>query len=944
MDKVYFEKTDSLLKKLNSDGTKGLSRSQVEQNAKLYGENKFPAHKTASFFVLFLSQFQDLMIFILLFSAGVSFVLSYLESPSLTLSVLSEPIVILAIIFVNALVGALQESSAEKSLDALKEFEQPSATVLREDKLVKVPATELVCGDIIRLAAGNKAAADARLISFMSASFAVDESMLTGEAESVEKTTAVLNHKNFVGSVVNQDKVNMVFAGSLIVRGTATAVVTHVGAATQLGQIRQELSVAAATRTPLQQELDHFAKQLSVAVLVICLFVWLTNLHKFTSNEFGSYFRGAIYYFKISVALAVAAIPEGLPAVVTTCLALGAGRMAKRNALVRSLPSAETLGCTNCICSDKTGTLTANKMAVRYLIVFDEQPKLTAVGAVFEGEDYEYLHPRSAPIIIANNEVVSSDNELNLPRLLEAAEIGAACNAAVLERKQGKVLISSGEPTEAALLVLFEKLRQSDIPHSFNKILTLEFARDRKSMSVLVEDEGSYWLCTKGAPETLVKRCSSFKTAHKTIAMTEKRRFELLNQLETNFSSKGLRCLLLAKKELTKSEAIALIRKAKNEPDSAWFASAESGLTLHAVVALRDPPRPEAKRAVRLCKQAGIRVVMLTGDNLATGVAVAKEVGLLSEKAREICATGVDFFAKYEKNGEVSTEILDRLRVLARVEPAHKKKLVSYLRRAGLVVAMTGDGVNDAPALKRADIGVAMGSGTEVAREAAKMVLLDDNFASIVAAVEEGRLIYRNMQLFVRYLISSNIGEVLIIFLANLLGLPTVFAPIQLLWVNLVTDGLPATALSFNRGDASLMRQNPRNKRDKLVGVWSVLRFLLVGVYVAIATVYAFQKGLETSKIKGSTMALSVLVCIEMCNAFNALSEKQSLLTVGPFSNYWLILAVVTSLALHILLMHNDYLKNIFGLVELKRSDWVTIVLISLPVIILEEGWKYFIR
>eukprot|EP00477_Mikrocytos_mackini_P000471 GAHX01000502.1.p1 GENE.GAHX01000502.1~~GAHX01000502.1.p1 ORF type:complete len:1003 (+),score=207.24 GAHX01000502.1:37-3009(+) len=982
MDNSFSKDVSEISTYFSSDTTKGLTIDKVLENRVLYGGNEMPEGKTRSFISIFISQFEDLMIFILLLSALVSFILSYLETQSFQPSSFIEPGVILLIVFINAIIGAIQESKAEKSIQNLKEFETSKASVMREGETIKIDSSELVCGDLVKIAAGMKIPADCRVVEIESGSLAIDESLLTGETKPVEKNNRTMKlTKKQTLDIVAQDKCNEVFAGSLVVRGSARVMVARVGHKTELGKVKSSLLEENTLKTPLQAKLDEFAQQLSKGVLFTCLFVWAINIKHFSDPEFkGNFLKGSIHYFKMAVALAVAAIPEGLPAVVTTCLGLGAQRMAKKKALVRNLPSAETLGCTSVICSDKTGTLTTNKMAVKYFVVNNKANKL--VGIHMEGNDYSFDNLETSEYKTTNSYL-----EANKDRITFTSEMASLCNDAKLEIKKGKVALGIGEPTEAALKTMHEKvyLRFNErfsntmfpgeeiLNTKYRKLTTQEFNRERKSMSVLAETivtgrkKSENLLMVKGAPEEIIERCSS---------LTDNAKEKILAQINEDFMSTGLRCIAFAYRNVSDKEKDDIIKLSfGGMATSKDFGKLETGLTFTGLAAMQDPPRPGIKESLEKCREAGIRVVVLTGDNKVTATSISKQIGLVNKEISSEIMNGTEFFKSKVINGKESLVVnhgkdINQIKLLSRVEPKHKFELVKLLQQQNYVVAMTGDGVNDAPALKRSDIGIAVGSGTEVAREASDMVLLNDNFNSIVDAVEEGRLIYNNMKLFVRYLISSNIGEVLIIFLANLLGLPSIFKPIQLLWVNLVTDGLPATALSFNKKTPRLMKEKPRKRNESLVGRKELFRFLLVGVYIGIATVGIYidhfrtkgydlnslqkhfscsesnQEGVcaEISKNTANTLSLSVLVTIEMFNAFNALSDTESLFSVGIFANWFLVFSVFISMGLHFLILHNATLQAVFGLVPLSLDQWKRVIVFSFPVVLIEEVFKYFMR
>lgn len=990
---AYSLEAREVLHAFNVSEEQGLTDQQIEQNRRKYGRNEIPVPPGTSFFALLLKQFEDLLVLILLGAAVISFLLALLEEGEDRLTAFVEPAVIMIILLCNAAVGVTQETNAEKAIEKLKESEARDATVLRQGRFVTLHSSELVPGDIISLANGDKAPADARLVSLASASLLCDESMLTGESEACEKHTEVINIPE--AQVVNQDKRNMVFSGSLILRGKATAVVVGTGASTEMGVIASGL-VKNEEKTPLQEKLDEFGEQLSKVIGVICLLVWLINVGHFTDPEYGSVFKGAIYYFKIAVALAVAAIPEGLPAVVTTCLALGTMKMAKKNAIVRSLPSVETLGCTTVICSDKTGTLTTNMMSVTHFLTIDsaEAHKVTFRDFHVEGDSWAPI----GAVVLDNGRsskpMTAADDEC----LAQIGRIAALCNESTLGYHVNKDgfgnYTKTGAPTEAALLVLAEKIgvpdasinartpalpptqRASVALNYWNSLYRrdhmLDFDRDRKSMSVVVTElnRNKQWLLVKGAAECVLDRCSTLRTHDGSVVkITQEHRQEIQQRLDS-YAREGLRCLALAYAESPNPR--------NNYRDSSRYAAYESDLTFVGLTGMLDPPRAAVNASILKCRSAGIRVIVITGDNKVTAESISRKIGVFGaeEDLHGKSYTGAEFdqMTPQQKDKAAATASL-----FARVEPRHKLELVQLLKKQGHVVAMTGDGVNDATALKQADIGIAMGSGTDVAREASKMVLQDDNFATIVMAVEEGRAIYANCCQFIRYLISSNIGEVACIFLTAAIGMPEALIPVQLLWVNLVTDGLPATALGFNPPDKDIMLREPRGRTESIINGWMFFRYLAVGLYVGIGTVGGFiwwylasasgpqisweqlvnfhdcSTGANPALFKDidcsifhdprpSTMSLSILVTIEMFNALNALSENQSLLTTPPSSNPYVLLACALSFALHFMIVYVPFFADIFHVAPLNQDEWLHVLYASLPVFALDEFLKFISR
>jgi Ca2+ transporting ATPase len=788
----------------------------------------------------------------------------------------------------------------------------------------------------------------------------------------VNKDTRVVKDAN----AVKQDQVNMLFSGTTVVTGHANALVVLTGANTAIGDIHDSITSQISQPTPLKEKLNDFGDQLAKVITAICVLVWLINIRNFSDPAHGSFAKGAIYYLKIAVSLGVAAIPEGLAVVITTCLALGTRKMAARNAVVRSLPSVETLGSCSVICSDKTGTLTTNQMSVNRMIYVNENgnglDELEIEGTSFAPEGQISFQGNAVENLAASSATVH-----------QICEVAALCNDASLayDSKNGTYSIV-GEPTEGALRVLAEKIgtpdsrinlsRSSTQPedrvhfsskyyeqHS-SRLATYEFSRDRKSMSVLVKNGNGQKLLVKGAPESILDRCTNVVVGKngKKVALN-KQIVSLIQKEIVECGNRGLRVIAIASVDDVASNP--LLSKAKTTKE---YAQLEQNMTLVGLVGMLDPPRPEVRAAIEQCRSAGIRVVVITGDNQNTAEAICRQIGVFGPNED---LTGKSFTGRQfdELSEAEKAEAAKHASLFSRTEPTHKSKLVDLLQKAGEVVAMTGDGVNDAPALKKADIGVAMGSGTDVAKLAADMVLVDDNFATIEGAVEEGRSIYNNTQQFIRYLISSNIGEVVSIFLTAAAGMPEALIPVQLLWVNLVTDGLPATALSFNPPDHDIMKRQPRKRDEALISGWLFFRYMVIGTYVGAATVggYAwwFMFNSEGPQISfhqlthfhrcstqfpeigcemfanqsaqaASTVSLSILVVIEMLNAMNALSSSESLLTLPLWKNMILVYAICLSMALHFALLYVPFLQGLFSVVGLNWNEWKAVLYISAPI------------
>ncbi|XP_073269107.1 calcium-transporting ATPase, endoplasmic reticulum-type-like isoform X2 [Primulina huaijiensis] len=937
--KAWSWSVEQCLKEYEVKLEKGLSTSEVENRRERYGWNELKKEKGKPLWRLVLEQFDDMLVKILLVAAFISFVLAYLhgnENGESGFEAYVEPFVIVLILILNAIVGVWQEGNAEKALEALKEMQCDSVKALRDGYLAPdLPARELVPGDIVELRVGDKVPADMRVAVLRTSTLRVEQSSLTGEAMPVMKGTNPI----FLDDCELQAKENMVFAGTTVVNGSCICIVVNIGMCTEIGKIQTQIHEASLeeNETPLKKKLDEFGNRLTIAIGLICLMVWIINYKYFLTWEvvdgwplnFRFSFDKCTYYFKIAIALAVAAIPEGLPAVITTCLALGTRKMAQKNAIVRKLPSVETLGCTTVICSDKTGTLTTNQMSVTEFFTLGRDPTTSRIFHV-EGTTYD---PNDGGIV----DWKCSNMDANLQAV---AEICAVCNDAGIFC-DGRLFRATGLPTEAALKVLVEKM---GIPESEvrNKV------RNSKIVSSYLIDCNTVKLAC----------CEWWNKRSKKVATLEFDR-------------------------VRKSMSVIV-----HEPSG------------HNRLLVKDPPREEVHKAIEDCRGAGIKVMVITGDNKSTAEAICREIRLLSE-AEDI--RGQSFTSK-EFMSLSRSQQLDILskpggKVFSRAEPKHKQDIVRMLKDMGEVVAMTGDGVNDAPALKLADIGIAMGiTGTEVAKEASDMVLADDNFSSIVSAVAEGRSIYNNMKAFIRYMISSNVGEVVSIFFTAAFGLPECMIPVQLLWVNLVTDGPPATALGFNPADVDIMQKPPRKSNDALINSWVFFRYMVIGSYVGIATIGVFilwytrasflginlvEDGhmlvelsqlrhwgecsswsnftaspytvvggrlitfsnpcdyFSVGKVKAMTLSLSVLVAIEMFNSLNSLSEDNSLIQMPPWSNPWLLLAMAVSLCLHCLILYVPILANVFSIVPLSLNEWLLVLVVSAPVVLIDEVLKF---
>ncbi|KAG5438607.1 hypothetical protein PCANB_002713 [Pneumocystis canis] len=901
MDYSYNFETKDVLMHFGVNESKGLSLKEVFLARQKYGKNELKKSPKKQLWFLILEQFEDKLVIILLISAVISFVLAFLGDHKSNTDFI-DPLVILTILVLNAVVGIFQETNAEKAIavyhstdfvhhsltilfQALQEYSPDEAKVIRNGRLYRIHAKDLVPGDIIDISIGDKIPADCRLLKIKSNHFRIEQSILTGESESVEKYT----DKILIHNPTKQDQTNMLFGGTTVTTGHARAIVVLTGQSTAIGNIHQ-------------------------------------------------------------IALAVAAIPEGLSVVITICLALGTRKMAEKNAIVRNLSSVETLGSTSAICSDKTGTLTTNMMCVTKIIILEQDESLLEFNV--EGINFNPF----GNIYLNNGTIIKSPASV-YKSIKYLAEICSVCNdAKIVFDSNLNTYTRIGEPTEAALKSLVEKLgtdtqnlKSTHNNSSYNdnanicnnyynsllpRLKTLEFSRDRKSMSVLVGNMESPRLLVKGAPETILERCNYVvigKSGKKILLTTSI--LSKINKKVTEYGLKGLRIM----------------------------AFAQQNMTFIGLVAMLDPPRPEVANSIVKCRTAGIRVICITGDNKKTAETICRQIGIFGkdENLDGKSYTGQEFD---NLSPSQQLEAIKRANLFSRTEPSHKVHLIKLLQQTGQVVAMTGDGVNDAPALKKADIGIAMGSGTDVAKLTADMILSDDNFSTIEQAIEEGRAIYNNTQQFIRYLISSNIGEVISIFLTVLLGIPEVLKPVQLLWVNLVTDGLPATALSFNPLGHDVMKRPPKDRNEPIVSVWLFIRYCIIGSYIGFGTIFSYVwwflyyvKGPKITfyelshfyhcsdanpcywfnnytSSKASTMSLSVLVIIEMMNAANALSQTESLLSLPLWANMKLIYAILLSLLLHFMILYIPYLQTIFSIIPLNWTEWQMVTFISLPI------------
>ncbi|MGF7396940.1 calcium-transporting P-type ATPase, PMR1-type [Thermoanaerobacterium thermosaccharolyticum] len=850
---------DEVSSNLKTDVNNGLSTEEAKKRLEKYGPNNLSEKKKRTALSMLLDQFKDYMVIILIIASIVS----------LFLGEITDAVIILFIILLNAFLGMIQENNAEKSLESLKKLSAPVSRVLRDGKVIEIESQYLVPGDVVFLEAGNFVPADGRIIE--SANLKIDESALTGESIASEKIAGKLSDKNLnIG-----DRINMVYMGTVVTYGRGLFVVTETGMDTEMGKIAKMLDNEDKVKTPLQIKLEQLGKYLGTGALIICAIIFIIGVMEK---------RPVFDMFMTSVSLAVAAIPEGLPAIVTITLALGVQKMIKRNAIIRKLPAVETLGSANVICSDKTGTLTQNKMTV------------VKVYTDFKELDLNDQYDNRADFLL---------------------ECSTLCTDAFIDDK-GK---SFGDPTEVAIVSVFEKnlSKKSDLENKYPRVAEIPFDSDRKMMTTIHKAHGNnYKVITKGAFDNVIERCKYILKDGKIENLTDddKSKIKLENE---KLGNNALRVLAISYKN------------ADNIPERLNSDDVEKDLIFIGLLGMIDPPREEVKDSVKICKMAGIKPVMITGDHKITAMAIAKELGILNEG--DIAVTGRELEAMTDD--ELYKKVKD-VSVYARVSPEHKMRIVKAWQRNNAVVAMTGDGVNDAPALKQADIGAAMGiTGTDVAKDSADMILTDDNFATIVAAIEEGRTIYENIKKSIHYLLSCNIGEILVLLIATLAGMPMPLKPIHILWVNLVTDSLPALALGVEPADKDIMTKKPRPKNENIFADGLMFRIPIEGIMIGLVSFIAFLFGLRENLTNARTMAFAVLTFSQLSQALNARSNK-SIFKIGLFKNKYMVLALAVSIFLQLVVILTP-LNAIFGIKNINIYDWDIIILLSLsPIIIME--------
>ncbi|MCY8490067.1 calcium-translocating P-type ATPase, SERCA-type [Bacillus atrophaeus] len=865
------EQTD-LVEATNTSMKQGLTEKEVKKRLETHGPNELQEGKKTSALVLFFSQFKDFMVLVLLAATLISgFLGEYVDA-----------IAIIAIVFVNGILGFFQERRAEQSLQALKELSTPHVMALREGSWAKIPSKELVPGDIVKFASGDRIGADVRIVE--AKSLEIEESALTGESLPVVKHADKLKKPD----VSLGDITNMAFMGTIVTRGSGVGIVVGTGMKTAMGKIADMLESAGTFSTPLQRRLEQLGKILIVVALLLTVLVVAVGV-----------IQGHDLYsmFLAGVSLAVAAIPEGLPAIVTVALSLGVQRMIKQKSIVRKLPAVETLGCASIICSDKTGTMTQNKMTVTHVWSGGKTWNVSGVG-------YE---PKGA--FTLNGKETSADHHKPLQQMLL---YGALCNTSIIEKKDGEYILD-GDPTEGALLTAARKAGFSNdfVQSHYRVIEEFPFDSDRKMMTVIVEDrDKKQYVITKGAPDVLMQRSANIFYDGSAELFTKGRKSEADAVLK-DLASQALRTIAVAFKPL----------KAGEKPT---MEQAEKDLTLLGLSGIIDPPRPEVRQAIKECREAGIKTVMITGDHVETAKAIAKDLRLLPKRGKIMDGQMLNELSSEELAG-----VVDDVYVFARVSPEHKLKIVKAYQENGHIVAMTGDGVNDAPAIKQADIGVAMGiTGTDVAKEASSLVLVDDNFATIKSAIKEGRNIYENIRKFVRYLLASNVGEILVMLFAMLLALPLPLVPIQILWVNLVTDGLPAMALGMDQPEGDVMKRKPRQPKEGVFARklgWKVIsRGFLIGIATLLAFIIVYHRNPENLAY-AQTVAFATLVLAQLIHVFDCRSET-SIFDRNPFENLYLIGAVLSSILLMVIVIYYPALQPIFHTVPIKPGDWLLVI------------------
>lgn len=866
MSRWYSKNLNEVLRELKTS-EKGLDRGEVKKRLRQYGLNDIKEARKINIPLIFLRQFKSYFILILLFATLISFLIGKTVEAS----------VILALVVIIVILGFVQEYRAEKAMQALKKLFVPKTRVIRSSVIKEISTRELVPGDIVLLQTGDRIPADCRLIEAVN--LKVDESALTGESIPVTKQETVLQEATLA------ERRNMAFMGTLVTYGRAKAVVVETGINTELGKIAGIIKEKE-VETPLQVKLTQFTKWLGIFILAISIFLLFI----------GSLAGESLFnMFFVVIALAVASVPEVLPTLITVTLALGVHKMAKGNAIVRKLSAVETLGSVTVICADKTGTMTTNEMMVRKIWCDNKFIDVTGTGFEPKGEFY-----------VNKKKIDPSKDSV----LIKALEIGRLCNDAELQSPLPLIQPSwniIGDPTEGALLVAARKAKIKEVGKRINE---LPFSSERRMMTVVCEMPHGIEAYVKGSTEKILEISTCVNTNNRTKKIDEKNKRKIL-EVGEKLAEQGLRVLALAYKKLPKNYNLKKVEK---------------DLVFVGLVGMSDLPREEVKQAIQLCKKAGIKVIMVTGDHLLTATAIAKEIGLLTDKGKILTGEELDKL----KNDDFE-KIVEDILVYARVTPEHKLKIVKMLKKKGHVVAVTGDGVNDAPALKFSDIGVAMGiKGTDVAREASDMVLTDDNFATIVKAVEEGRGIYDNLRKYIRYLLTINMSEIFFVSMTTLARLPLPLLPLQILWLNLITDGPPALALSVDPKDPEIMKRKPRNPKHSILHGMKI--FLIAAGCLALVTemvAFVYSLFIGSSIEKSRTMAFTTAVMFQLFFALNCRSENKSVLNVGIFSNKYLLLGMLISILMQLMVIYTPFLQPIFGTASLNAIEWLIILVLA---------------
>jgi Ca2+-transporting ATPase len=894
----YNQSIEEVAKELNSSVSKGLSEAEAKSRLEQFGHNEFQKKKGKSLLAKFLAQFESFMIIILLIAAVISGITGYFEGEGFT-----DTIIILLIVIVNAIIGVLQEDRAEKSLEALEKMASPQCKVLREGKVKTIESRELVPGDVVILDTGDSIPADIRLTEAIN--LKIQEAALTGESVPSDKYTVAIDDEE----VPLGDRNNMGFSSSNVVYGRGKGMVIATGMNTEVGKIAAMIQATPDQQTPLQQKLDKLGKHLGIGALIICALIFAVGLsHGHAWQDWEKW----VEMFMVAVSLAVAAIPEGLPAVSTIVLAVGVQRLAKRNAIVRTLPAVETLGSTNIICSDKTGTLTQNKMTVVKLFTDHQVRDVSDILKTASLSDDQKQLIRIA--ILANDAKLTEENNH---------------------------YSTTGDPTETALIDLGLKFgfNKNVLEAEHERVDEVPFDSERKLMTTVHRlNEGEYAVYTKGGLDELLDCCTKIWERGKVNVLTEAHKNAIREQ-NASLAENALRVLAMACKKVDES----VIASAKHEKDRRKIFETE--LVFAGMTGMIDPPRPEVKAAVLKCRQAGIKPVMITGDHLITAVAIARELNIMHKD--DLALTG----AEVEKmtDDELKKRV-HHIAVYARVSPEHKVRIVKAFQSSGDIVSMTGDGVNDAPALKLADIGAAMGIvGTDVSKEAADLVLTDDNFATVVAAVEEGRRIYDNIMKAIEFLLSSNVGEILVLFVAVLANWATPLLPIHILWINLVTDSLPALALSVDPADSDVMKRKPIDAGKPILSKNFSLLIVFQGMMIGALSLAAFQIGLHTTPVPEDTldvaraMCFSVLAFSQLTHVFNVRSNARSAFS-NFLSNKFLLGAIAVSAGLMFIVLEIPYLHDMFHISHLTHAQWIWVAVLSIAPIPIIEVTKFMER